>query len=484
MTTEVVKESELFIGGAFQPSAGDATFDTVDPATEQTLATLAEASSVDLDRAVATALEAQREWSALPWQRRARTLQAIADALEAHAEELARLDVFDSGNPIVAMRNDVTGGLAELRFYAGLASEVKGTTQPASPDAVTFTERTPYGVVGRLVPYNHPFKAAVGKIAAPLIAGNAVILKPSEHAPLSALEMARLIQPILPAGLLSVLTGQGSGVGADMVGHPLVPRISFTGSVATGRAVLRAAAEHIKHVTVELGGKNPFVLFPDADVRRAAQAAVKGMNLARSSGQSCQSTSRIYVHADIKDAFIGALLEVVSGLRIGDPHDEATDLGPLSFRAHYDRVLDYIARGSSEGATLLSGGGRPAEFDRGFYVAPTIFSDVTDDMTVAREEIFGPVMSVLAWTDPEDVIARANNTQYGLTANVWSANASQALRAARAIDAGYVFVNSQGTRPLGAPFGGWKASGLGKGSTIKELISYTREKSITIEIGD
>jgi betaine-aldehyde dehydrogenase len=349
---------------------------------------------------------------------------------------------------------------------------------------VTFTERTPYGVVGRLVPYNHPFKAAVGKIAAPLIAGNAVILKPSEHAPLSALEMARLVQPILPAGLLSVLTGQGSGVGADLVGHPLVPRISFTGSVPTGRAVLRAAAEHIKHVTVELGGKNPFVLFPDADVRRAAQAAVKGMNLARSSGQSCQSTSRIYVHADVKEAFIDALLEVVSGLRIGDPHDEATDLGPLSFRAHYDRVLDYIARGSNEGATLLSGGGRPAEFDRGFYVAPTIFSDVADDMTVAREEIFGPVMSVLSWTDPEDVIARANNTQYGLTANVWSANASQALRAARAIDAGYVFVNSQGKRPLGAPFGGWKASGLGKGSTLEELISYTREKSITIEIGD
>ncbi|MDQ1719063.1 MAG: hypothetical protein QOE89_3016, partial [Pseudonocardiales bacterium] len=237
-------------------------------------------------------------------------------------------------------------------------------------------------------------------------------------------------------------------------------------------------------VSVELGGKNPFVLFPDADVRRAAQAAVKGMNLARSSGQSCQSTSRIYVHADVKEAFIDALLEVVSGLRIGDPHDEATDLGPLSFRAHYDRVLDYIARGSNEGATLLSGGGRPAEFDRGFYVAPTIFSDVADDMTVAREEIFGPVMSVLSWTDPEDVIARANNTQYGLTANVWSANASQALRAARAIDAGYVFVNSQGKRPLGAPFGGWKASGLGKGSTLEELISYTREKSITIEIGD
>jgi betaine-aldehyde dehydrogenase len=248
--------------------------------------------------------------------------------------------------------------------------------------------------------------------------------------------------------------------------------------------VLRSAAEHIKHVTVELGGKNPFVLFPDADVRRAAQAAVKGMNLARSSGQSCQSTSRIYVHADIKAAFLDALLEVVAGLTIGDPHDESTDLGPLSYRQHYDRVLNYIASGRSDGATLLAGGGRPAALERGYYVAPTIFSDVTDDMTVAREEIFGPVMSVLEWIDPADVIERANNTQYGLTANIWTANATQALRSARAIDAGYVFVNSQGKRPLGAPFGGWKASGLGKGSTIEELISYTREKSITIEIGD
>jgi betaine-aldehyde dehydrogenase len=408
----------------------------------------------------------------------------MAEALESHAEEFARLDVSDSGNPIVAMRNDVTGGLAELRFYAGLASEVKGSTQPASADSVTFTERTPYGVVGRLVPYNHPFKSAVGKIAAPLVAGNAVILKPSEFASLSALEMALVCKDILPAGLLSVLTGQGTGVGAELVSHPTVPRISFTGSVPTGRAVLRAAAEHIKHVTVELGGKNPFLLFPDADVRKAAQAAVKGMNLARSSGQSCQSTSRIYVHTDIREAFIDALLEVVASLRLGDPHDEATDLGPLSYQRHYERVLDYIERGRAEGATLLTGGGRPAEFDRGFYVAPTVFSDVTDDMTVAREEIFGPVMSVLELTDPADLIARANASQYGLTANVWSANASQALRTARAIEAGYVFVNSPGKRPLGAPFGGWKASGLGKGSTIEELISYTREKAVTIEIGD
>jgi betaine-aldehyde dehydrogenase len=484
MSADVAIAPELFIGGSFRASAGTETFDTVDPATERVLATLPEATPADLDLAVAAALHAQREWRGAPWQRRANTLRNMADALEAHAEELARLDVADSGNPIVAMRNDVAGGLAELRFYAGLASEVKGSTQPASGDSVTFTERTPYGVVGRLVPYNHPFKAAVGKIAAPLAAGNAVILKPSEYAPLSALRMARLIDGILPAGLLSVLTGQGAGIGADLVGHPLVPRISFTGSVPTGRAVLRSAAEHIKHVTVELGGKNPFVLFPDADVRRAAQAAVKGMNLARSSGQSCQSTSRIYVHADIKAAFLDALLEVVAGLTIGDPHDESTDLGPLSYRQHYDRVLNYIASGRSDGATLLAGGGRPAALERGYYVAPTIFSDVTDDMTVAREEIFGPVMSVLEWIDPADVIERANNTQYGLTANIWTANATQALRSARAIDAGYVFVNSQGKRPLGAPFGGWKASGLGKGSTIEELISYTREKSITIEIGD
>lgn len=483
MTQGGTRASELFIGGKFEPSSGSDTFAAVDPTTEEVLGLLPEATEDDLDRAVEAAREAQPSWAQAPWQQRTRVLSDFAAALAERTEEFAQLDVADSGNPIGAMRNDVTGGLQELRYYAGIAGEVKGHTQPATGSSFTFTERTPYGVVGRLIPYNHPFKAAVGKIAAPLAAGNAVILKPSEHCSLSALEMARVAEQCLPAGLLSVLTGSGARIGGALVAHPGVPRISFTGSVPTGRAVLHAAADGIKHVSVELGGKNPFILFPDADVAKAARAAVRGMNLARSSGQSCMSTSRVFVHEDVHDAFVDELLRVVEALRVGDPRDEGTDLGPMSFRAHYDRVLAAIETGRGEGASLLCGGGRPDGIDRGFFIAPTVFDHVEDGMALARQEIFGPVMSLLSWRDVDDVVARANRTEYGLTANVWCTDMSAALRTVRRLEAGYVFVNSQGKRPLGSPFGGWKASGLGKGSSLDELLSYTREKAVTVELG-
>lgn len=481
MTADPSKRCDLFIGGKSVPSSGNQTTQSVNPATEEVLAIVAEATPSDLATAVDAASAASAEWCGLPWPRRSRALAGFADALEARAEEFARLDVADSGNPITAMRNDVAGGIQELRFYAGLSSEVKGSTQPRQAGSLTFTQRSPYGVVGRLVPFNHPFKAAIGKIGAPLAAGNAVILKPSEYTPLSALEMAKVSADFLPPGLLSVLTGVGRGIGAQLVAHPGVPRISFTGSVPSGQAVLHGAADNIKHVTVELGGKNPFILFPDADLRRAADAAVKGMNLARSAGQSCQSTSRIYVHSDIRDAFLDSLLERVSQLRVGDPQDDGVDVGPMSFSAHFERVLRYISSASSQGATLLCGGGRPSEFQKGYFIEPTVFADVDDSMTIAREEIFGPVMSVLTWTDVDDVLARANDTPFGLTANIWTNDISRALSTAASVDAGYVFVNSTGKRPLGAPFGGWKSSGLGKGSSLEELLSYTREKSITID---
>ncbi|HKC28023.1 MAG TPA: aldehyde dehydrogenase family protein [Jatrophihabitans sp.] len=483
MTMQSTQPTPIFIGGRFERSSATDTFSAVDPTTEDVLAVLPEATGDDLDRAIQAGVAAQDEWAAASWQRRARVLTDFAAALEQQAEQFAQLDVADSGNPIGAMRDDVAGGLQELRYFAGLASEVKGHTQPANGASLSFSERAPYGVVGRLVPYNHPFKAAVGKIAAPLAAGNAVILKPSEHCSLSALEMAKVAEHWLPAGLLSVLTGTGARIGAALVGHPSVPRISFTGSVATGRAVLHGGADHIKDVTVELGGKNPFIVFPDADVRKAARAAVRGMNLARSSGQSCMSTSRVYVHEDLHDAFVTELMDVVSLLRVGDPRDESTELGPMSFRAHYERVLRAVETAQAEGAELLCGGGRPPEIERGFFIAPTVFDRVHDTMAVATEEIFGPVMSILTWRTVDDVIARANRTEYGLTANIWCRDITAALSAARRVEAGYVFVNSQGKRPLGSPFGGWKASGLGKGASLAELLSYTREKAVTVDLG-
>ncbi|MDQ3308457.1 MAG: aldehyde dehydrogenase family protein, partial [Actinomycetota bacterium] len=252
--------------------------------------------------------------------------------------------------------------------------------------------------------------------------------------------------------------------------------------VSTGRAVLHEAAENIKHVTLELGGKNPFIVFPDVDPREAAIAAVAAMNIARCSGQSCGSTSRLFVHASVKDAFSDALVERLAELRIGDPMDEGTDVGPLTFSAHHQRVLGYIEAGRREGANLLYGGGRPAGFPRGYFVEPTVFTDVDDQMVIAREEIFGPVMSVLSWTDYDDMVRRANSLPYGLTANIWTRDVSVAHRTARALEAGYVYVNGRGRRPTGSPFGGWKSSGLGKENCLEELLSYTREKTVAVTL--
>jgi betaine-aldehyde dehydrogenase len=246
--------------------------------------------------------------------------------------------------------------------------------------------------------------------------------------------------------------------------------------------VLRGAAEEIKNVSLELGGKNPIVVFPDVDPVRAARAAVAGMNIARSTGQSCGSTSRLFVHDDVRGPFLDALVQRLSELRIGDPMDEATEVGPLSFRAHHERVTAYVESGRREGATLLHGGARPAHLDRGFFLEPTLFADVDDGMTIAREEIFGPVMSVLSWRDWDDMVARANGTKLGLTANVWTNDVTAAVRTARALEAGYVYVNGSGRRPGGMPFGGWKNSGLGQENGLEELLSYTREKVVTVTL--
>ncbi len=258
-----------------------------------------------------------------------------------------------------------------------------------------------------------------------------------------------------------------------------MPRIAFTGSVPTGKLVAGACARHVKRVSLELGGKNPMIVFDDSDPRQAAAGAVAAMNLARSMGQSCGSSSRVFVHSRIKDAFCAALVEGVAELRAGDPRDPATNMGPLAFRAHYEKVTELIASGVSEGARLLYGGRRPSGLDRGYYLEPTVFTDVADDMRIAREEIFGPVMSVFEWSDYDEVIRRANATEYGLTANIWTNNISVAFRTARRLQAGYVYINGTGERPAGSPFGGVKSSGLGKENSLEELLSYTSEKSIT-----
>jgi betaine-aldehyde dehydrogenase len=480
--TGAVPHHLMHIGGAWVDAAAGGRMEAVDPTSEELIATVPDGDADDVAAAVDAARDAAAGWRDLGWARRAALLRELAARIESEAERLARLDVRDAGLPLAGMRGDVAGAVAEILYYAGIAPETRGSTAPPTPDTLSYTVREPYGVVARIVPFNHPFKFAAGKVAAPLAAGNTVVLKPGEQTSLSTLELARLAADVLPPGVLNVVTGNGPTAGAALVAHPDVHRVAFTGSVPAGRAVLHAGAEGVKHITLELGGKNPIVVFPDVDVARAARAAVAGMNISRCTGQSCGSTSRLFIHRDIAGRFVDALVTRLSELRVGDPMDERTQVGPLAYRRHYERVRGYIDTARREGATVVYGGDRPGGFPRGFFVTPTVLTDLDDGMTVVREEVFGPVMSVLTWHDVDDVVRRANATPFGLTANVWTRDITAAHRTAAALEAGYVYLNGTGGRPTGMPFGGWKSSGLGKENSLEELVSYTREKTVTVTL--
>jgi betaine-aldehyde dehydrogenase len=469
---------EMFVGGEWVTAASGATLETVDPTTEETIATVPLAGPDDVDRAVSAAQKGQEEWKRLSWQQRAQLLRELARRLSEHAGEFAELDAIDGGIPVTGMKKDVQNGVDFLLYFAGLASELKGSTIE-TPQGVNFTRREPYGIVGRIIPFNHPIQFAASAVAAPLAAGNSVILKPADQTPVSALRFAELTSDILPPGVLNVVTGDGPTTGAAIVAHPRIPRIAFTGSIATGRTVLRAAAEEIKTVTLELGGKNPQIIFPDVDVRQVALATVDQMNFRRGQGQSCGSPSRVYVHADVHDDFVEALKELVEAFEIGDPLSGTTDMGPLAYAAHYDRVTGYVESGKREGARLVTGGSRPAGRERGYFLEATIFDRVEPGMAIAREEIFGPVVSILSWTDEQEVLRSANALPLGLTATIWTNDLSAALRLSREIESGYIWVNGGG-RPFGAPFGGYKLSGLGKENDLDELLSYTRVKNVSL----
>jgi betaine-aldehyde dehydrogenase len=470
---------EMFVGGEWVSAASGATMDTIDPTTERAIAAVPLASAEDVDRAVAAAVKGQEEWKRLTWQQRAQLMRDLAQKVSEHAGELAELDAIDGGIPVTGMKKDVQNAVDFLLYFAGLASEVKGWTIETA-QGVCYTRREPYGVVGRIIPFNHPIQFAASAVAAPLAAGNSVVLKPAEQTVVSALRFAELASGILPPGVLNVVTGDGPTTGAAIVSHPLVPRIAFTGSVSTGRAVLRAAAEEIKVVTLELGGKNPLIVFPDVDVHQVALATVDAMNFRRGQGQSCGSPSRVYVHEAIHDEFVETLKGLVDELEVGDPLSSASDMGPLAYADHYDRVIGYVASGKSEGARLVTGGERPKGRDRGYFLKPTVFDRVEPSMAIAREEIFGPVVSVLSWSDEDDVLAAANALRLGLTAYIWTNDLSAAMRFSREIEAGYVWVNGRGQRPFGAPFGGFKQSGLGTENDLEELLSYTRVKNVNI----
>jgi betaine-aldehyde dehydrogenase len=469
----------LYVGGQWQDSADGRSFESINPSTGEKLADLPFAGPKDVDRAVAAAKKAFAEWSRVPVKERARCLDALAKRIEENADHLALMDAVDSGNAIVGMKGDMTWTADTLRYFAGLITEIKGETSSQGPRHLNLTRRQPYGVVAKINPFNHPFRFCAEKAAAPLAAGNVVVVKGSEQAPLSSLKLGELCEGIFPPGVVNIITGDGA-TGSALVKHPDVRRIGFVGSVPTGRAIARDAADGLKKVTLELGGKNPIIIFPDADPKKAAAAAIKGMNMNRQ-GQSCSSTSRVFVHESLHRAVVDELVRLSEALPIGFPWIASNDVGPIVSQRQYERVMGFIESGKAEGAALMTGGGPPAapELRHGFFIAPTVFDRVRPDMKIAREEIFGPVMSVLAWSDYEDMLALANGVEYGLTAAIVTNDLAKAMETADRIEAGYVWINSNG-RYLGAPYGGWKQSGLGAEECFEELVSYTQVKNINM----
>jgi betaine-aldehyde dehydrogenase len=481
--TKVARYAErpwlMLIGPDLVAARSGATMPVVHPGDESVIAQIPLGDAADVDDAVAAAQAASRPWARTPIAERAAALAALADLVLAHGGELAWLDTLDNGSPIAVMRNDYLMAAEQLRYFAGLALQLRGHTLPASgPDVLDFTLRDPFGVVGRLIPFNHPLMFAASRIAAPLLAGNTVVLKPSEQTSLSALRLGELARPVLPPGVLNVVTGTGDVVGERLVEHPDVPRIAFTGSEAVGRRILaRAAATAIKTVTLELGGKNPLIVFPDADLPAAVDGALRGMNF-RWQGQSCGSTSRLFVHRSIYPRFIADLAARMASLTIGDPLLETTDVGPLVSKAHCDRVRRFVEQGLADPALELVTGGTAVDRP-GYFVPPTLFSaDGGPHGPLFTEEIFGPVLVAAPFDDYDHAITLANSLSVGLTASVWTTSLHTALAASRDLQAGYVWVNWSSEHIAGASFGGVKNSGLGREESLEEIESYTQHKNV------
>ena len=469
----------LYIGGKWEESVKGKTFESINPANMDSLGELPLADEEDVNRAVIAAKEAFYDWSRMPIKERAGFLDALAEILQDKRDELGLMDCLDSGNTISGMKGDVDWSADTLRYFAGLIAEIKGETFSEKPGHLNFTSREPYGVVAKINPFNHPLRFCAEKSAAALAAGNTVVIKASEQAPLSSLRFAEICHEVLPPGVVNVLTGD-TACGQAMVRHPDVRRVGVVGSVSTGIAIAKDAAEDLTHVTLELGGKNPIIIFSDVDPKEAASFAVKGMNMNRQ-GQSCSSTSRVFVHKNIHKEVIEELKILVEKLPVGLPWIESSEVGPIVSKRQYDKIMDFITSAGQEGATLVTGGCSPNDelLSNGFFIQPTVFCNVKPEMRIAREEIFGPVMSVFEWNDYENLLSIVNGLEYGLTAMIVTNNMKQAMETSERVEAGYIWINSNG-RYLGAPYGGWKASGIGQEECFDELLSYTRIKNINM----
>ena len=477
---------QLYIDGQYVAATSGKTFQSNNPANGEVLADVQAASKADVDLAVNSALKGQKIWAAMTAMQRSRILRRVVEILRERNDALAELETLDTGKPISETRYvDIVTGADVLEYYAGLVPALEGSQIPLRESAFVYTRREPLGVVAGIGAWNYPIQIALWKSAPALAAGNAMIFKPSEITPLSALKLAEIYTEAgLPDGVFNVLNGAGHEVGTWLTEHADIEKISFTGGTVTGKKVMAAASSStLKDVTMELGGKSPLIIFDDADLNRAADIAM--MANFYSSGQVCTNGTRVFVHQSQIKAFEQKIVERVKRIRLGDPMDKNTNFGPLASETHLQKVLGFIKTGGLEGARLLAGGARVlnGDFAKGNYVQPTVFTDCTDNMTICREEIFGPVMCILAYDDETEVIRRANDSSYGLAAGVITQDLNRAHRVIHQLQAGICWINTWGESAAEMPVGGYKQSGVGRENGLMTLQTYTRTKSIQVELG-
>ncbi len=485
MNQHLLDTYQLYIGGKWRDASNGATMTTTNPANGETLATFADATKEDVDLAVEEAWKAFATWKHTTVKERAKILNAIADVIDANKEYLARVESMDNGKPIrETLTIDIPYAADHFRYFAGCILAEEGQATMLDNNTLSLILREPIGVVGQIVPWNFPFLMAAWKLAPVLASGCTTVFKSSSTTPLSVLELARLTQDIIPAGVFNVITGRGSASGQFLLDHPKISKLAFTGSTEVGRSVAKAAADKLIPSTLELGGKSANIFFDDCDFEKAMDGLQLGILF--NQGQVCCAGSRVFVQEGIYDRFVEEAVKRFNAVKVGDPLDPTTQMGAQINKRQLDKILSYVEIGQKEGAHVACGGYALTEGDyaKGSFMAPTLLVDVTNDMRVAQEEIFGPVAVIIKFKDEADVIAMANDSQYGLGGGVWSENLNRAIRVSRAIETGRVWVNTYNQIPEGAPFGGVKTSGIGRETHKVILEHYTQMKNIMIDLSD
>ena len=484
MTTTAVMRKQLFINGEWRDAAGGKTIEVVNPATEEVIAEVASAETSDVDAAVAAARAAfDGPWAKLSARERGKLVWTIGERLMEKADEIARLETLHNGKPIFESRQIEVPAAAEcFQYFAGWADKIHGETIPVKGNYLTYTLREPVGVVAAIVPWNFPLLLTAWKVAPALACGNTVIIKPASQTPLTALALAEIAHEVgLPPGVLNVITGPGSTVGQAIVEHPGIDKIAFTGDTSTGKGIMRGAAETLKKITLELGGKSANIVFPDADLDAAIRGATTGIFYGK--GEVCAAGSRLLVDKSIKNEFIDKVAARARKMAPGDPLDPKTRLGAISSKKQLETDLRYIEIAKQEGAQLVAGGARAdIGTGKGYFLQPTVFDGVTPEMTIAREEIFGPVLAAIEFGDVDEAIARANDSNYGLAAAVWTKDIKKAHYVARKLQAGTVWINTYNIYDTAAPFGGYKQSGFGREMSMHALEHYTQVKSVWVDL--